>query len=235
MLQWLKKRFDTGRRSDAVSEPMEPPLITNSPGFQVNFSAGGAQPTLPEHQRFHAKLYLWTPLSVLQSHGRIGAEAEPSLVEEIPPEFGTWVREPAAPAGWEPQEWEEESDVGLVKPSVILPFLKAFRGIAEGDQEPSEQVKKFNSMQLLNPAWKPFVTALRRPSEIHPEGAPDLASVWFCPHLLASLKGISPKLAGVLYEAGWLTPKQVREAKDAELLQVPGISKAILKRVRQGQ
>jgi hypothetical protein len=212
---------------------MEPLLATNSPGFQVDFLAGGMAPALPAGLRFHAKLYLWTPLSVLQVHGRFVTGSQVPATEEIPAEFGTWVKEPTAPAGWKPVELEEESDVGLVKPSVILPFLKAFRGIAESGQPPLEQARKFNRMHLQNPAWNPFVAALRRPSGIHPEGAPDLASVWFCPHLEASLKGVGPVLAAALYQAGFLTPAQVREAKDAELLKVEGINKATLKRMRQ--
>ena len=170
---------------------------------------------------------------MLQSHGRFVAEGEFSTTEEIPREFGTWVREPAVPAGWEPQELDEKSDVGPVKPSVILPFLKAFRGIAESDAEPIEQARKFNRMHLLNPAWKSFVAALRRPSDIHPEGASELASVWFCPHLEANVGSIGPGLAAALYQAGFLTPIQVREAKDAELLTVPGINEGTLKRIRQ--
>ena len=233
MLNWLKKRLSVPRRLSDTSEPVEPLLVANSPGFQVNFVAGGNRPTLPVGLRFHAKLYLWTPLSVLQSHGRFVAESAPSTTEEIPTEFGTWVSEPAAPAGWEPLELDEESDVGPVKPSVILPFLKAFRDIAESDLEPIDQVRKFNRLHLLNPAWKPFVEALKRPSDIHPEGAPDLASVWFCPHLEANVYSIGPGLAAALYQAGFLTPIHIREAKDADLLNVPGIHKATLKRMRQ--
>jgi hypothetical protein len=234
MLLWLKKRLSIPQLPRDVPEPVEPPVITNSPGFQVNFHAGGTAPARPAGQRFHAKLYLWTPLSVLQSHGRFVAEGEPAATEEIPSEFGTWMKESAAPVGWAPQELDEESDVGVVKPSVILPFLKAFRSIAESDLEPEEQARKFNRMHLLNPAWKPFVEALKRPSDIHPEGAPDLASVWFCPHLEADLKGIGPRLAAALYQAEFMTPKLVRKAKDAELLNVPGINKGTLKRLRQG-
>ncbi|MBL0210483.1 MAG: helix-hairpin-helix domain-containing protein [Holophagaceae bacterium] len=233
MLQWLKKRLNPAQRPDDGSEPVEPPLISNSPGFRVDFVAGKTLPAGPAGLRFHAKLYLWTPLSVLQSHGQLVADGEASRLEVIPPEFGTWRREPAAPAGWEPLEMDEESDVGPVKPSVILPFLKAFRAIAESGQEPLEQARKFNRMHLLNPAWKPFVEALMRPSEIHPDGAPDLASVWFCPHLEASLKGVGPELAAALYQASFLTPMQVREATDAELLKVPGVNKATLRRMRQ--
>lgn len=233
MLHWLKKRLKPAQREDDGSEPMEPLMVSNTPGYQVHFMAGGTEPTRPSGKRFHAKLYLWTPLLVLQSHSRFVATDEFQTVDEIPSEFGTWVAESAAPTGWEPPELEEESDVGLVKPSVILPFLKAFRAIAESDLGPNEQVRKFNRMHLLNPAWKSFVEALRRPSEFHPEGAPDLASVWFCPHLEANVKGIGTKLAAALYQAGFLTPTQVREAKDAELLQVHGINKATLKRIRQ--
>ena len=233
MLHWLKKKLKPSPRENDGSEPVEPLLVSNAPGYQVHFMAGGTAPTRPSGKRFHAKLYLWTPLSVLQSHGRFVATDEFQSLDEIPSEFGIWVQEPTAPTGWEPPELEEESDVGPVKPSVILPFLKAFRGIAESDAEPIEQARKFNRIHLVNPAWKPFVEALRRPSEIHPEGAPDLASVWFCPHLEANLKGVGPRLAAALYQAGFLTPTQVREAKDCELLKVSGLNKGTLKRIRQ--
>ncbi len=234
MLLWLKKRLGAPRRPGDFAEPVEPPLVANSPGFQVNFVAGSTAPKLRGGLRFHAKLYLWTPLSVLQSHGRFAAEGSAPTVEEIPIEFGTWVSEPAAPAGWEPLELDEESDVGPVKPSLILPFLKAFRGIAESGLEPIEQGRKFNRMHLQNPAWSPFVAALRRPSDIHPEGAPDLASVWFCPHLEAKVKGVGPKLAAALYQAGFLTPAQIQKATDDELLEVHGINRGTLRRMRQG-
>ena len=233
MLLWLKKRLGFPQLPSNVPEPLEPLMATNSPGFQVDFHAGGTAPALPAGLRFHAKLYLWTPLSVLQVHGRFVAGSQVPATEEIPVEFGTWVREPAAPPGWNPLELDEESDAGPVKPSVILPFLKAFRGIAESGQPPLEQARIFNRMHLLNPAWNPFVESLRRPSDVHPEGAPDLASVWFCPHLEAGVKGVGPMLAAALYQAGFLTPTQVYEAKDAELLKVPGINKGTLKRIRQ--
>ncbi|MBL0312678.1 MAG: helix-hairpin-helix domain-containing protein [Holophagaceae bacterium] len=233
MLHWLKKRLKPAQRRGDGSEPVEPLPVSNSPGFHVHFMAGGSSSTRPAGKRFHAKLYLWTPLSVLQAHGRFAIQAEAPVKDEIPAEFGFWVDEPAAPAGWEPPELEEESDAGPVKPSMILPFLKAFRGIAESDLEPREQSSKFNRMHLVNPAWKPFVDALRRPSEIHPDGAPDLASVWFCPHLEANVNGVGPKLAAALYQAGFLTPKQVRESSDNVLLNVPGINRGVLKRIRQ--
>lgn len=231
MLRWLKNRLTPAPRETDASVPLEPPQISNAPGFQVHFVAGGPASTRPAGKRFHAKLYLWTPLPVLQAHGRFTALAD--APEAIPPEFGTWLDEPPAPTGWEPPELEAESDVGPVKPSLILPFLMAFRGIVEGGLEPFEQARKFNRMQLLNPAWKPFVEALRRPSESHPEGAPDLASVWFCPHLEANVKGVGPKLAAALYQAGFLTPQLIHEARDTDLLKVPGINKATLKRIRQ--
>ena len=232
MLLWLKKRLSFPHRQGDVPEPVEPPLVANSPGYQVNFVAGNTAATLQAGLRFHAKLYLWTPLSVLQCHGRFRAAGGAPPTEEIPVEFGTWVSEPAAPAGWEPLELEEESDVGPLKPSVILPFLKAFRRIAESALEPSEQAREFNRMHLLNPAWTPFVEALRRPSKIHPDGAPDLASVWFCPHLEANVKGIGPTLAAALYQAGFQTPGHVRKAKDSDLLKVPGVNKGMFKRIR---
>ena len=234
MQQWLKRLFGVPRRPSALPDPVEPMPIANLPGFQVNFLSGSTTPLQREGLRFHAQLYLWTPLSVLRYHGRFAADYEAAASEEIPAEFGTWVKEPAAPAGWEPLELEEESDIGPVKPSVILPFLKAFRTIAESDLEPSVQAQRFNRMHLLNPAWKPFVAALRRPSAFHPEGAPDLASVWFCPHLEAGLTGIGPTHAAALYQAEFLTVHQVRDAKDAELLKIPGVNKGMLKRMRQG-
>ncbi len=232
MLHWLKNRFSVPPRL-SEAEPVEPPVIANAPGFQVNCIAGNAAPAPVEGRRFHAKLYLWTPLAVLQWHGRFAAEDDAAALESVPEEFGTWVKEPAAPAGWEPQELEEDSDVGRVKPSAVLPFFKAFRAIAESELEPLDQARKFNRMHLLNPAWKPIVAALMRPSEFHPEGSPDLASVWFCPHLEASVKGVGPKLAAALYQAGFLTPALVRGAQDSELLKIPGMNKGVLKRIRQ--
>lgn len=233
MLHWLKNKLKPSPKENVSQEPVEPLLISSAPGYQVHFLAGGTAPTRPAGKRFHAKLYLWTPLSVLQAHGLFVATDDYMTLDAIPSEFGTWIAEPAAPTGWEPPELEEESDVGLVKPSVLLPFLKAFRGIVESELEPAHQARKFNRMHFLNPAWQPFVEALRRPSEIHPEGAPDLASVWFCPHLEANVKGVGPKLAATLYQAGFLTPKQLQEAQDGDLLRVPGINKATLKRIRQ--
>lgn len=233
MLHWLKNKLKPSRRENDSSEPVEPFVISSAPGYQVHFMAGGTVSARPPGRRFHAKLYLWTPLLVLQSHGRLMATDAGATPDETPSEYGTWVQEPIAPTGWEAAELEQDSDVGPVKPSVILPFLKVFRGIAESDLGPREQARKFNRMHLLNPAWKSFVETLRRPSEFHPEGAPDLASVWFCPHLEANLKGVGSKLAAALYQAGFLTPTHVREAKDAELLEVPGINKATLKRIRQ--
>lgn len=232
MLHWLKARFSVPPRL-SEAEPVEPPVIANAPGFQVNFIAANTAPEPTAGWRFHAKLYLWTPLAVLQWHGRFAAEDDAAAMEAVPEEFGTWVKEPAAPAGWEPQELEEDSDVGRVKPSSVLPFFKAFRAIAESGLETLDQARKFNRLHLLNPVWKPHVAALMRPSEIHPDGAPDLASVWFCPHLEAHVKGVGPKLAAALYQAGFMTPVQVLQAQDSELLKVPGINRGVLKRIRQ--
>ncbi len=210
---------------------MEPPQIVNAPGFQVSFMAGGAVTHRPAGRRFHARLYLWTPLSVLRLHGCF-IEDGASLPATISADFGLWVPEPSAPAGWEPPELPAESDVGLVKPSAFLPFLMAFRATVESGLPPEEQARKLNRLHLLNPAWKPFVRALRRPSDIFPEGAPELAPVWFCPHLQTQLEGLKPSLAADLFQAGFLTPAQVREAPDTTLLKVPGMNRGTLKRMR---
>ncbi len=234
MLRWLKRRLSVPPRPRAEAEPLEPRPTANAPGFQVSFQAGGPVLLHPAGLRFHAKLYLWTPLRVLRTHGRFVVDGS-ELPAAIPPEFGTWVRQPAAPAGWEPPEILVESDVGEVKPSCFLPFLVAFRSIVESDFSPGEQARKLNRLHLLNPAWKPFTGALRRPSEFHPEGAPNLAAVWFCPHLAAALPGLPPTLAAALVAVGYLTAAQVGAAPVADLLQVPGLSRAALNRLRKTQ
>lgn len=232
MLHWLKRSFLIPPRQRPEPEPFEPLPTSNAAGFQVSFQAGGGVPQRPAGLRFHAQLYLWTPLSVLRMHGQFIPEDGAPPLETILPEFGAWVGEPASPPGWEPPELETPSDVGPVKPSAFLPFLKAFRAIVESDLEPQRQAQNLNRLHLLHPPWKPFVETLRRPSGIHPDGAPDLASVWFCPHLEANLKGVGPKLASALYDAGFLTPGQVLESPSEALLRVPGLTRAALRKIR---
>ena len=52
-------------------------------------------------------------------------------------------------------------------------------------------------------------------------------------HNLLTLPGVGPKIADLLYKAGYTTAERVRSASDIELMRIKGIGRTVLNRIRK--
>ena len=118
-------------------------------------------------------------------------------------------------------EESQPSEVGPVRPSGYLPFLKAFRTIVESDL-PAER----HAVQIcaLRQTWPVYWEKLCKNHDT-------LDERWFVSGLCA-LPGIGRNAAKQLYAAGNLRPGQVLALPDEALLAVRGIGKATLAKLR---
>ncbi len=174
--------------------------------------------------RFRPAMRIETPIHVLEMHDRI---------VDIGGELGDYPVGPgAAPDGplghWQPvsefhddTEDAQPSDVGPVKPSAYLPFLKAFRQIVESDLAPDRQAVQICA---LSQTWPEFWEKL----SLNYGG---LDERWFIPRL-CRLPGIGRNAAKALYAAGHLVADQVLALSDETLLAVRGIGKATVAKLR---
>ena len=54
----------------------------------------------------------------------------------------------------------------------------------------------------------------------------------FFKNQLSTLNGVSSKTAGLLWDAGYLSPEAVKNAPEEELLKLKGIGKALVKKIK---
>ena len=177
--------------------------------------------------RFRAVLQLDTPMHVLEMHDRfveLDGELGDYPVGPVEPEAGPYGRH----GRWQPvsnhhgdAEAALPSEVGPIKPSAYLPFLKAFRTIVESDLPADRQALQISA---LRQTWPEFWEQLSR-------NYVGLDERWFAMRLCA-LPGIGRNVAKALYSAGHLVADQVLALPDEALLAVRGIGKATLTKLR---
>ena len=188
-----------------------------------------------------ATLQLTTPKIYLEKHGEILKSAtEPELFGEptsFPPDgkpfsrYGYWSQtsEFALDGGW------GESAVGV--PTIVgnlktesqmykdwINYLIDFRTIVESDLTIEEKLYQVNDvMSQSSTGYKKIYKIL-----VTEHGFPDS----FFTDLLCELDGIGGKTAGLLWDAGYLTKEQVLNAPDEELLQIKGIGKKLVEKIK---
>jgi len=161
---------------------------------------------------------------------KLGKDGDPSGL------FGFWVRR----HGHE-EEFEElanisqnmiyarPSDIGKIPPKSKLEkdfknFLIDFRSIAESYIDIEEKLFKINNeLSIKSEAYKDIYEKL-----VIKKKFPDS----FFRHLLCELNGVSAKTASLLWDAGYHSKEQVINAPNNELLEIKGIGKSLIAKIK---
>jgi len=161
---------------------------------------------------------------------KLGKDGDPSGI------FGFWVRR----HGHE-EEFEElakisqnmvyarPTDIGKIPPKSKLEkdfrnFLIEFRSIAESYIDIEEKLFKINhELSIKNEAYKKIYKKL-----VIEKKFPDS----FFSNLLCDLNGVSAKTASILWDKGYLTKEQVLSAPNNELLEIKGIGKSLIAKIK---
>ena len=161
---------------------------------------------------------------------KLGKDGDPSGI------FGFWVRR----HGHE-EEFEElakisqnmfyarPSEIGKIPPKSKLEkdfknFLIDFRSIAESYIDIEEKLFKINNeLCIKTEAYKEIYKKL-----VVEKKFPDS----FFRNLLCDLNGVTTKTAYLLWDSGYLTKEQVLNAPNSELLEIKGIGKSLIAKIK---
>lgn len=193
--------------------------------------------------RYSATFQLRTPLKYLEMHGTFspGSE-EPALVG--PAEnfledgtgfnaYGIWLRvidyeglsfDPPPPGMRAAEGGMVE--IGGTEEKELLSFLKSFRYIVETGETLDQMLSELEELSTSTPGnrrmWARFSG-----------GSPPFPHSYFIGQLWMKLpKGVGPSRAEKLYLAGFRSIEEIQAASDEQLLQIPGIGKGLLKKIR---
>lgn len=180
---------------------------------------------------FSATLQLRTPLEVLKHHGEVFKEknqTQPNYSKEA--WHGIWIPKTKFYKDLELdieeiEEGTQASEIGSVKTSEYLPFLIEFRKIVESDKSTVEITKELYDLVDKNKNFKNFW-------DRHCEIDADFPHSFFYKQL-TQIDGVGVKSAKLLYENGFKTVKDLKVAKDEDLLKVKGIGKSLLENIRK--
>mgnify|MGYP001336862373 FL=1 len=105
-----------------------------------------------------------------------------------------------------------------------ISYLIDFRTIVESDMSIEEKLYQINdvmsqSSEEYKSIYKKLVTQAKFPDD-------------FFKNQLSTLNGVSSKTAGLLWDAGYLSPEAVKNAPEEELLKLKGIGKALVKKIK---
>lgn len=182
--------------------------------------------------KFTATLQLRTPLEVLKHHGEIFKGKN-----QTPPNYakeqwqGIWLPKTKSfkDLGLDIEEIENDnssaSDIGYVKSSEYVKFLIDFRKIVESDNSNDEMLKELYNLAEKNQKYKSFWAK-------HKETDKDFPHSFFYKQL-TKVDGIGIKTAKLLYENGFKTISDLKNARDDELLKIKGIGNIQLKKIRK--
>jgi len=171
--------------------------------------------------QFSATLQLRTPLSILLRHGEI-FRGPPSEA----PQYGTmadgiWTMRVRL-NGAQP-EYTYASDIGPISASYYLPFLIEFRKVVESSLDHDEMVQRLRALATQSGEFKDIWEKLASRDDDFP------ASFFY--RQFTKLPGVGKKTARCLYEAGFFTIDQIRNASEEVLARVPGVGKATAKKI----
>ena len=161
---------------------------------------------------------------------KLGKDGDPSG------DFGFWVRR----HGYE-EEFEElanisenmiyarPSDIGRIPPKSKLEedfksFLIDFRSIVESNISVEKKLLMINDQlstksEAYKDIYKKLVLKIRFPDS------------FFC-NILCELNGVGTKTASILWESGYLTKEQVLNAPYSELIEIKGIGKNLISKIK---
>lgn len=189
---------------------------------------------------FKATLKLTTPLAVLEQHDLLVPPGEP-LPEVMPGPgssedpygaYGMWFKEidheamgfvpPVPTLIWTQLGHYRENASEIPE---LLEFLKGFRLIVESTDDVMEALDQLQAFSRQSEAHQ-------RIWERYTDLFPEFPMHYFVEQLRFNIGG-SKKHARCLIDAGYTSPEKVRDASDAELLNVKGIGAVTVKRIRE--
>lgn len=155
---------------------------------------------------FCARIQLRTPLVVLEQHGAFHPGPPTQLPEYGSAKEGMWL--PLSQAAKLHLPLYVDSDIGPIPRDGgdYLRFLKAFRQIVEAKTSVDVTIARLKTLLQQNETYQGFAR----------KHAPDLIMMWFLNELLV-IPGLAPRSARRLFDAGYRTIEELREADDAVL------------------
>lgn len=193
--------------------------------------------------RYSATLQLRTPLKYLEMHGTFSPGPEkPALVGpaenslEDGTEFnayGIWIQEIDYEAmGFDPPRPGKRAaqggmvDIGGTEEKELLSFLKSFRYIVETGKTLDQILFELEELSTSSPGNRRMWARYSGEDSLWPDS-------YFIEQLDLQLpKGVGKSKAEELYLAGFRTIEEIQDAPDEQLLQVPGIGKGVLRKLR---
>lgn len=193
--------------------------------------------------RYSATFQLRTPLKYLEMHGTFSPGPEgPVLVGpaenslEDGTEFnayGGWVRVINYDAlGFDPPPPGKRAaeagpvQIGSLEEKELLSFLKSFRYIVETGETLDQMLSELEELSSSTPGNKRMWARYSKTDSLWPDS-------FFISQLWIKLpKGVGDSMAKKLYLAGFRTIEEIQAASDEQLLQIPGIGKGMLKKIR---
>ena len=125
--------------------------------------------------------------------------------------------------------YSSPSPIGRINPNTqlekdFISYLIDFRTIVESDMTIEEKLYQINDvMSQSSEAYKDIYKKL-----VINEQFPDS----FFRNLLCELNGVGGKTAELFWDAGYLTKEQVLNAPDEELIQIKGIGKKLVEKIK---
>lgn len=178
--------------------------------------------------RYHIDLFSDPPLEYLRRHGETCEDSE-SPPPRDPygfwfPILKTWSELGITGLREIPEESKVASRIGPVLSSEYVPFMIAMREILDSPISIDAKLEKLRSLPNSSSTFQDFWA-------LHLKFDPEFPdSVFF--EKLTEVDGVSRLMAKKLYTAGIRTRSQLEDASDHELLQVRGLGRKTLEKIR---
>lgn len=181
---------------------------------------------------FVATLQLRTPLAVLQHHGEFhpGPPSAAPTYASLADGFWSYKTKSWSQLAGRPLSLANEpesccaSDIGPIEPSKYLPFLKAFREIAEAQDSVDQKLFQLLALRDTSPEFLKIWCQLE-------QAYPNFPQSFFYLKLTA-IPGIGSTMAQRLFQCGLRDIAALQKTTDAELKLVPGMGSKLIGRIR---
>lgn len=180
---------------------------------------------------FSATMQLRTPLEYLERHGDVFTDTKD--FPDIDPSHGCLVPKT--------KSWKElgidlkevpdgtmASEIGPIPTSggKYLPFLKDFRRIVESDIPPEERRRRILALRNMNGDYAEIM-------DRHKDLRDGKLDKWCGYEKSLGLPDFDPRLSRNLWEAGFRSKDDIKQAANKQLMDVPGIGKAKTAKLKQ--
>ena len=180
---------------------------------------------------FSATMQLRTPLEYLERHGDVFTDPKdfPDIDRShgcLVPKLKSWkelgINLKESPEG------SMASDIGPIPTSggKYLEFLKDFRRIVESDMLPEERMRQILALRNINDDYAEIM-------DMHDDLRDGKLDKWCGYEKSLGLLGFDPRLSRNLWEAGFRSRNDIKQAANKQLMSVPGIGKAKTVKLKQ--